>query len=150
MMNSQLSNNAAHPGQRPLDKTSGGATAPRARVLIVDDELPIRMLLTRMVKNWSYAVRHCESAIEALNVMAAEPADILLCDVAMPEYDGLRLAAEVHAQWPHTAVIMCTGLQDSHTVQTSRKAGAVAYVTKPFNPYLLREALDRASDQQGS
>ena len=127
-----------------LNSRSTGTGARTGRVLIVDDELPIRMLLARMVKSWGYAVTHCESAVEAMNVMAGEPADILLCDVAMPEYDGVRLAAEVHAQWPHTAVIMCTGRQDSHTVQTSRRAGAVAYVTKPFNPYLLREALDDA------
>jgi len=119
--------------------------AQGGKVLIVDDELPIRMLLTRMLKDWGYGVRHVGSAVEAMEVMAAEPADILLCDVKMPEHDGLWLAAQVHAQSPRTAVIMCTGLQDAHTVQTSRRAGAVAYVTKPFNPFLLREALDRAA-----
>lgn len=115
MVNPQLSHHAAHPGQAFLDRTYRGTIAPTARVLIVDDELPIRMLLTRMLKNWGYAARHCESAVEALNVMAPEPADILLCDVAMPEYDGLRLAKEVHIQWPRTAVIMVTGRDDSHT-----------------------------------
>ena len=127
-----------------MNSQSTGTVARSGRVLIVDDELPVRILLARMVKSWGYAVTHCESAVEAMKVMAGEPADILLCDVAMPEYDGVRLAAEVHKQWPHTAVIMCTGRQDSHTIQTSRRAGAVAYVTKPFNPYLLREAVDDA------
>src|SRR6185436_4667910 len=107
-------NNVPHLRQTLPDKTSGGTMAPTARVLIVDDELPIRMLLARMVKNWGYAVRHCESAVEVLDVMAAEPADILLCDVAMPEYDGLRLTTDVHARWPRTAIIMCTGMQDAH------------------------------------
>ena len=142
---SQFSTNAAMQGPRLLDKATEGTTVPTVRVLIVDDEFPIRMLLTRMLKNWGYAVRHVDSANEALDVMAAEPADILLCDVTMPEYDGLQLTAQVHLQWPRTAVIMCTGRQDAHAVQTSRRAGAVAYITKPFNLYLLREALDRAS-----
>jgi len=114
-------------------------------VLVVDDELPIRVLLTRWLKEWGYGARHVGSASEALNVMATEPADILLCDVAMPEHDGLWLATQVHAQSPRTAIIMCTGLQDAHSVHTSRMAGAVAYVTKPFVPYLLREAIERAS-----
>jgi DNA-binding NtrC family response regulator len=118
--------------------------APAPRVLIVDDELPVRVLLARLVKTWGYSYRHCETAAEALEVMETDPADILLCDVTMPEYDGLRLAEQVHLRWPRTAVIMCTGREDSYTVQTSRKAGAIGYVTKPVHPYLLREALDRA------
>lgn len=125
--------------------TQVASTVPAPpRVLIVDDELPIRMLLARLVKTWGYSYRHCETAAEALAVMAADPADVLLCDVAMPEYDGLRLAEQVHMRWPRTAVIMCTGHEDAYTVQRSREAGAIGYVTKPLHPYLLREALDRA------
>lgn len=45
-------------------------------------------------------LEHVGSAIEALDVMAGEPADMLLCDVNMREYDGLWLAAQVHARAP--------------------------------------------------
>jgi len=79
--------------------------------------------------------------------MAADPADIVLCDINMPEHDGLWLAEQVHAQWPTTAVIMSTARDDSETVRTSRKIGAVAYVIKPFDPVMLRVALDGASDR---
>lgn len=145
MTNYQLANPAAHPGPRLVDKAYGGTIAHVERVLIVDDELPIRILLTRILKHWGYAVRHVGSAVEALEVMAAEPADILLCDVSMPEHDGLWLIEQVHAQWCRTAIIMSTAHQDAHTVQTSRRLGAIAYLTKPFNHYLLRQALDRAA-----
>jgi DNA-binding NtrC family response regulator len=114
------------------------------RVLIVDDELPIRIFLTRMLKAWGYAVQHVSSAADALQVMTLEPADIILCDVSMPDGDGVSLAQDVHARWPQTAIIMSTARQDPETIQQSRKAGAVAYLTKPFNSYRLREALDRA------
>ena len=120
----------------------------RQKVLVVDDEVGIRMLLTKMLKSWGYGVRHVESAVEALNIMAIEPADILLSDVSMPEHDGLWLAEQVRAKWPRTAIIMSTAHRDSHTVQTSRKVGAAAYVTKPFVPYLLQEALERVSGPQ--
>jgi len=55
----------------------------------------------------------------------------------MPERDGLWLAEQVHARWPHAAIVMSTAHQDPHIVQTSRKVGAVAYVTKPaaLTPY---------------
>ena len=116
-----------------------------AKVLIVDDEPPIREILTRWLNGWGYGVRDVGSAVEALEVMAAEPADILLCDVSMPEHDGLWLAEQVHAQWPQTAIIMSTAHDDSQTVRTSRTLGAVAYITKPVDASLLRQALDHAS-----
>ena len=115
------------------------------KVLIVDDEAPIRALLRRWLAGWGYGVRDVGDAVEALTVMAADPADIVLCDINMPEHDGLWLAEQVHAQWPATAVIMSTARDDSETVRTSRKIGAVAYVIKPFDPVMLREALDDAS-----
>lgn len=115
------------------------------RVLIVDDEPPVLSVLTRLVTRFGYGVREVTSAVEALNVMAADPAEIMLCDVNMPEHNGLWLAERVHATWPHTAIIMSTGLDDAQTVLTSRKLGAVGYVTKPFDPDLLRQALDNAS-----
>lgn len=127
-------------------QTKNGLPAARAKVLVVDDELPIRVLLTRMLRGWDYEVRNVANAIEALQYMALEPADILLSDVAMPERSGLWLAQQVHAQWPDTAVIMSTAHQDWATVQTSRRMGAIAYVTKPIVPYLLQEALQRAAD----
>ena len=124
---------------------SGPPLPRRERVLVVDDELGIRILLTRMLKGWGYGVWHVASAVEALEIMEAEPAEILLSDVSMPEHDGLWLAEQVHARWPRTAIIMSTGHRDPHTVQTSRKLGAVAYVTKPFVAYVIQEALERAS-----
>ena len=126
-----------------------GHVTRREKVLVVDDEVGIRILLTRMLKEWGYGVRHVESAVEALDIMAIEPADILLADVAMPEHDGLWLAAQVHSRWPQTAIVMSTAHQDAQTVQTSRKVGAVAYVTKPFVPYVLQEALQRAASARG-
>ena len=142
-MHYTFSNTVAHPGQRRIDQTCGETIAQAERVLIVDDELPIRILLTRILKGWGYGVRHVGSAVEALNMMAAEPADVLMCDVTMPEYDGLWLAKQVHTQWPRTLIIMVTGHNDAYTVQTSRRLGAVAYLTKPFSQYMLREVLNR-------
>lgn len=144
-MKYKFKDQAAHTGPRLTDKTSGEAVAQAERVLIVDDEMSIRMLLTRILKDWGYGVKHVGSALEALDVMAAEPADILFCDVTMPDHDGLWLAEQVHAKWPQTAIIMATAHDDPHTVRTSRAVGATAYITKPFRQYQLREALERVS-----
>lgn len=115
------------------------------RVLIVDDEAPIRRLLTRWFNEWGYGVRHVESAVEALKVMDVAPPDILVTDLSMPEHDGLWLAERVKAQWPDIKIIISTVYDDAQIVRASRKVGACAYVTKPFDPFLVQQALDHAS-----
>ena len=114
-------------------------------VLVVDDEPPVRKFLTRWLEGWGYAVKQAGSAAEALEVMFAEPASIMVCDIKMPGgHDGLWPAERVRAQWPHTAIIMATGDLEIRTVLKSRALGAVDYVTKPFGRALLLQALQRA------
>jgi DNA-binding NtrC family response regulator len=115
-------------------------------VLIVDDEASIRAFLTRWLEAWGYAVKTAGGADDAVDIMAAEPAHIILCDVMMPGRDGLSLLTEVRERWPATAVIMATALQDFQTVTATRKVGAVDYITKPFGREPLRQALQRAEE----
>src|SRR5688500_3097470 len=111
------------------------------KVLIVDDEPPVRTLLARWLTAWGYAVREAATAQEALDIMAADPADIVLSDINMPEQDGLWLAEQVHARWPAAAIVMSTGRDDPEAVRKSRIAGAVGYVIKPFDPVMVRETV---------
>jgi CheY-like chemotaxis protein len=122
-----------------------------AYVLVVDDEEAIRRLLTRWLAGWGYEAKEAANADAAIDIMAAEPADIMLCDVMMPVHDGVWLAEQVRSRWPQTAVIMASSAQDMETVMRMRKQGAVDYVTKPFGREMLRQALQRASQKiQGS
>lgn len=120
-------------------------------VLVVDDEDAMRRLLVRWLVGWGYEAKQAGNAEDAIEIMAAEPADILLCDVMMPVHDGIWLAEQVRGRWPQTAVIMASSAQDMETVMRMRKQGAVDYVTKPFGREMLRQALQRASGKiQGS
>jgi CheY-like chemotaxis protein len=122
-----------------------------AYVLVVDDEEAIRRLLSRWLAGWGYEAKEAANADDALDIMAADPAEIILCDVMMPVHDGIWLAEQVRGRWPQTAVIMASSAQDMETVMRMRKQGAVDYVTKPFGREMLRQALQRASGQiQGS
>ena len=118
-----------------------------AYVLVVDDEQAIRRLLTRWLSGWGYEAKEAANADEAIEIMTAEPADIMLCDVMMPVHDGIWLAEQVRSRWPQTAVIMASSAQDMETVMRMRKQGAVDYVTKPFGREMLRQALQRASER---
>ena len=118
-----------------------------AYVLVVDDEEAIRRLLTRWLSGWGYEAKEAANADEAIDIMAQEPAEIMLCDVMMPVHDGIWLAEQVRSRWPQTAVIMASSAQDMETVMRMRKQGAVDYVTKPFGREMLRQALQRASQK---
>jgi CheY-like chemotaxis protein len=118
-----------------------------AYVLVVDDEEAIRRLLTRWLSGWGYEAKEAGNADDAIEIMTAEPADIILCDVMMPVHDGIWLAEQVRGRWPQTAVIMASSAQDMETVMRMRKQGAVDYVTKPFGREMLRQALQRASNR---
>jgi DNA-binding NtrC family response regulator len=122
---------------------------PRAMayVLVVDDEESIRKLLTRWLTGWGYQSKHAANADEAIDLMTADPAAIILCDVIMPARDGIWLAEQVRTRWPQTAVIMASSAQDMETVMRMRKQGAVDYVTKPFGREMLRQALQRAQER---
>ena len=122
-----------------------------AYVLVVDDEEAIRRLLIRWLEGWGYEARQAANAEEALEIMTAKAAEIMLCDVMMPVHDGIWLAEQVRTRWPQTAVIMASSAQDMETVMRMRKQGAIDYVTKPFGREMLRQALQRASETiQGS
>ncbi len=118
-----------------------------AYVLVVDDEDAIRRLLTRWLSDWGYEAKEAANAEEAIEIMAREPAEIMLCDVMMPVHDGIWLAEQVRGRWPKTAVIMASSAQDMDTVMRMRKQGAVDYVTKPFGREMLRQALQKAHDK---
>jgi CheY-like chemotaxis protein len=140
--------------EEPLRKTrASGATltsryAPQmaTSVLVVDDERDDREFLQLWLEQWGYSVTQAGSAKEALGAMLVDPARIILCDILMPEYDGLWLVDRVRKKWPRTAVVMATAVSDPQTVLKAKKAGAVDYVTKPFQQDILRQALRRADD----
>jgi CheY-like chemotaxis protein len=119
-------------------------TTPVAYVLVVDDEDAIRKLLMRWLVGWGYESKEAANANDALDLMSAEPASIILCDVMMPVHDGIWLAEQVRQRWPKTAVLMASSAQDMETVMRMRKQGVVDYVTKPFGREMLRQALLRA------
>jgi DNA-binding NtrC family response regulator len=113
-------------------------------VLVVDDETPIREILTRWLSKWGHPVRQAPGANEALEAMRTEPAAIMICDIKMPEHDGIWLVERVSAQWPRTVIIMASGSFGALTTATnSQLAGVVDYVSKPFS----REDLQRAVTQ---
>jgi response regulator RpfG family c-di-GMP phosphodiesterase len=115
------------------------------RVLIVDDEAPIRRLLQAWVEGEGVSASQASNAEDALAVIQSDGAPgVMLCDIRMPGKDGLWLAGQLRASHPETAVVMTTGVHEFDAAIHSLQAGVVDYLVKPFTRDRMVEALNRA------
>lgn len=135
----------AETGVKKHGDGSDSAQHPPSYVLVVDDEPVVRGFLAHCLEEWGYAVTQAGSADEALDLMVAKPASVVLVDVKMPGHDGLWLAERLRATWPGTPVVMASGIDDLQTIRQSRDLGAVDYITKPIAPTQLRQVLRRVT-----
>lgn len=115
-----------------------------ARILVVDDEVLIRDVLSRRLTQWGHEVVTADSAEAALTEMEKGPAEIVFSDVIMPLHDGLWLAKKLRERWPDTVIVAVSGALEVETVVKMRQYGAIDYVTKPIGREMLHQALERA------
>ena len=115
-----------------------------ARILVVDDEAPIRDILSRRLTQWGHEVVTVHGAEAAIEEMSKSAVQIVFSDVIMPLYDGVWLAKEIRERWPGTVIVAVSGAQEMETVVKMRQYGAIDYVTKPIGREMLHQALDRA------
>jgi putative two-component system response regulator len=102
------------------------------RVLIVDDEEPIRRLLGYMLQSHGYETVLACDAKEARQRLEELPFALILCDVNMPGESGMDLVRDVFTRCPHTAAIMVTGLDSAVLANAALEMGAFGYIIKPF------------------
>jgi putative nucleotidyltransferase with HDIG domain len=129
---------------------TGALTAPMVdvvrTVLVVDDEPNVRALLRAWLESSGYTVSLAASAEEALLALEAGPTGVVVCDLRMPGHDGLWLTDRVRRQYPDTAVIIATGVNDVTAVVEGLRQGVVDYLPKPFDRHRLTDAVARGID----
>ena len=101
-------------------------------MLVVDDDLAIRELLRHMLGEEGYEVSLAANAAEARNLIGEQAFDVVLCDIQMPGESGLSLAAHIASEYPRTAAVMITALDDASVADSTVAFGAFAYIVKPF------------------
>ncbi len=106
---------------------------PKARLLFVDDEERVVNLLCTMFRN-DYEVYSATSGREALEIIAAQPIDVIVSDQRMPEMVGIELLSEVRKRSPATMRILLTGYADLTAIIGSVNDGEVfRFITKPWD-----------------
>lgn len=104
----------------------------RGKILIVDDEESVRSLLKRLLES-KYTCALAADAIQARRIIANQDFDLILCDIMMPGESGLALIRYVAQQYPDTAIIMVTGIDDPREAKAALETGVYGYIIKPFD-----------------
>jgi DNA-binding NtrC family response regulator len=121
-------------------------TAPRGRVLVVEDEAYVRDSLVEILRSRGFQVAPAASVTEAMTALARSPVDVVLSDLKMPGADGLELVKRMQSSWPEVPVVLLTAHGTVASAVECLKAGASDYILKPADPEALEVALDRAQE----
>lgn len=112
-------------------------------LLVVDDSLTSRMLITRMIASLrpDWRIVEAASGDAALKMAEAEIPDFVSMDVNMPGMSGLEAAGRLRMKAPQTRIVMCTANVQESMRQSAEKAG-VSFVAKPITPKSVAEMIE--------
>jgi len=113
------------------------------KIIVVDDEKNIRIMLKRVLSGDQYEIDEAVNGLEALQKIAQEKYDAILLDLRMPEMNGLQVIEKIKEMDINTPVIMMSAYGTIPEAVEAMKLGAVDYLIKPFDLDELRMTLDR-------
>jgi DNA-binding NtrC family response regulator len=116
----------------------------RPRILIAEDEERLRRLLGMLLTSTEYEVRFASDGEEAIRLFSAEGFDLVVTDMRMPGADGMQVLEAVKARAPEVPVVVMTAFGSIESAVEAMRAGAVDYVTKPFEAERFKLSLERA------
>ena len=124
--------------------------AGRARLLVVDDNKVNRLLLTRNLELQGHQVATAENGRVALDMLRAEPFDLLLLDIEMPEMNGFQVLEQMSRdlQLREVPVIVTSSLEGLDNVVRCIELGAEDYLTKHENPILLKARIGASLEKK--
>ena len=120
---------------------------PLPPVLVVDDEKNMRRSLDTILSDEGYAARVSESAEDALGLLSREEFFMVITDARLGGMSGYDLLKKIHGQKPELPVLMLTAYATPKLAVEAIKAGAIDYLSKPFEPEELLHAVARCAER---
>lgn len=118
------------------------------KILVIDDEEPVRMVMGDFLEDCGYEVLHAENGREGLEVLQNEGPDAVLTDIRMPVMDGLEVVAAMKDMTPATPVIIISGTGLLENVVSALRLGAWDYILKPIqNLEILRHTIQKSLER---
>lgn len=115
-----------------------------ARILVVDDEDTIRLVLAKYLRTRGFEVDTADSGGAALEALAGATFDLMLCDVRMPGISGVELVPRALAVDPDLGIVMLSAVNDAPTATEVMAQGVLDYLNKPIELKVLLDAVNRA------
>lgn len=114
------------------------------RILLVDDEKPVRQFLGQLLEHFGYEVATAADGQEALEKLEEErPFDLVITDLRMPRLDGLELLKAIRKRPNPPPVVLLTAFADMDTAVEAFQLGAADFINKPTRPAELQQRLER-------
>lgn len=114
----------------------------RKLVLVIDDSATVRGQV-RAALDPSYDVVEAADGVEGLDRYRDARVAMIICDVNMPRMNGLEMIEQLRADGCTVPIVMLTTEGQTTLIARAREAGARGWIVKPFNPDLLRKAVDK-------
>ena len=114
------------------------------RILIVDDEMNVRHLLSEVARKSGHEAFQAENGLEGVEKCRQISPSVVLMDLRMPVMEGMEAFAIIHEEMPETQVILLTAFGNVDIAMEAMKRGAFDYLVKPANVHEVRLAIERA------
>jgi putative nucleotidyltransferase with HDIG domain len=121
-------------------------TGNRSRILVVDDEAPVRSMIGATLEHQGYEVTLASSGSQATEILTTRNFDLVLTDIVMQDGNGIALLERIRADHPHVPVVMVSAIHDISVAIDSMRRGAYDYLLKPFERDHLIATVQRALD----
>jgi len=131
-------------------KQAPGNTQTAVRILVVDDEAQVRIMIGATLERQGYDVQLAASSHEALDAVQQNNFELVLTDIVMQDGNGIALLERIHEQQPYLPVIMVTAVHDIGVAIDAMRRGAYDYLLKPFERDHLIGTVKRAIDHRNA
>ena len=112
------------------------------QLLIVDDQLGIRMLLKEVFAQEGYEISLASNGYEALKIIEEKQIDGVLLDMKIPGMDGIQILKKIKEKSTDIPVMMMTAYGELNLIQEAMSLGSSLYFTKPFDIFEVRDAVN--------
>jgi adenylate cyclase len=135
---------------RSVRSVSPSETPVSSHILIVDDTQTTRELLSRRLSRDGHNIKEASNGRSALELITSESFDLVLLDMMMPDISGYEVLTQLKAdrRFRHIPVIVISALDQTDSIVRCIEAGAEDYLSKPFDPVLLRARIGASLEKK--
>src|ERR1700744_3832545 len=120
------------------------------KILIIDDEVNVALLLSKFLTRNGFEVSTASSGTSGLEYLKNGAFNLVLCDYRLEDTDGREMLRQIKLNYPQTGVIIITGYSDIKMAVELIKMGAYDYITKPLYPDEILNTITKAIETQNA